>query len=74
MNLTIIAPSAADEIIATVEAIEEPKFKLAKKQGINLIFEVEGMDDKNAAGDIAKKALKHNPKLLGAAYSIATYL
>lgn len=72
MKIKIVAPSMADEIIATVEAIPEPKFTFVKKMGINLEFDCT-LEDKNAANEIAKKALKHNPKLIGAAYSVANY-
>lgn len=72
MIIKIVAPSVPAEIIKTVEAIEEPTFKFVKKVGINLEFEC-SLEDKAQACDIAKKALKRNPTLLGAAYSVVNY-
>ena len=75
MKITIVVPTVAvhDTVIATIEAIEEPTFKFIGKKAINLEFECSG-DDKNAACDIAKKALKKNPALMMATYSVATYM
>ncbi len=58
--IIVNSPIMQDKIIKILEAVESPKFKFVKKEGIKIYFETD-LEDKDEATKVATREIKKDP-------------